>query len=147
SLLDDPDALADADSSLRHLAEAGGRIRVEWESAQTAVAGLAADDRPRAVVVVGPDSRLIRALLEPVCPVPFMAWPTAGLPGWVGPLDLVVVLAPELAQPDLIATAHEAVRRGAELVVACGDTSPLVEHAGSSATTFLTTRTEDGLAA
>ncbi|HIT74340.1 MAG TPA: hypothetical protein IAA98_01990 [Candidatus Avipropionibacterium avicola] len=151
SRLDDPEALLVADAHLRFLAEAGGRVRVEWDSARLAVEGLGAEgrppeDRPRAVVAVGPDARLIRALLEPVCPVPFMAWPTAGLPGWVGPLDLVVVLAPERAGADLVATAREAVRRGAQLVVACGDTSPLVDHAGGSATTFLTTRTRDNLA-
>ena len=51
--------------------------------------------QPRAVVAAGPDSRLLRAVLEPVCPVPFVAWPGPGLPGWAGSLDLVVVLAPE----------------------------------------------------
>jgi len=147
ALLEDEGALAAADPLLRHLAEAGARVRIEHGSATDAVAGLAGDDRPRAVIAVGPEARLVRALLEPVCPVPFMAWPTAGLPGWVGPLDLVVVLAPETATADLVATAREAVRRGAQLVVACGDASPLTEHAGSSATTFLTTRTGDNLAA
>ena len=51
--------------------------------------------RPRAVVAAGPDSRLLRAALEPWCPVPFVAWPNPGLPGWAGGLDLVVVLAPD----------------------------------------------------
>ena len=36
------------------------------------------DDRPRAVVAAGPDSRLLRAVLEPWCPVPFVAWPGPG---------------------------------------------------------------------
>ena len=36
----------------------------------------------------------LRAVLEPVCPVPFVAWPGPGLPGWAGPLDLVVILRP-----------------------------------------------------
>ena len=53
-----------------------------------------AASRPRAVVAAGPDSRLLRAVLEPWCPVPFVAWPGPGLPGWAGALDLVVVLAP-----------------------------------------------------
>lgn len=147
ALLEDEGALAAADPVLRHLAEAGARVRIEHGSTGAALADLDASVRPRAVIAVGPEARLVRALLEPVCPVPFMAWPGAGLPGWVGPLDLVVVLAPETATADLVATAREAVRRGAQLVVACGETSPLVEHAGSSATTFLTTRTGDNLAA
>ena len=56
-------------------------------------------ERPRAVVAAGPDSRLLRAVLEPWCPVPFVAWPAAGLPGWAGAMDLVVVLAPDGADP------------------------------------------------
>lgn len=147
ALLEDEEALAAADPVLRHLAEAGARVRIDHGSAGAALEGLDGSDRPRAVIAVGPEARLVRALLEPVCPVPFMAWPTAGLPGWVGPLDLVLVLAPETASADLVATAREAVRRGAQVIVACGEASPLIEHAGSSATTFLATRTGDNLAA
>lgn len=145
--LDDPDALATVDPTLRRLAEAGRRVRIEHDSAGAALAGLQSGDRPRAVVAAGPEARLIRALLEPVCPVPFVAWSASGLPGWVGPLDLVVLLAAEQAPAELVATAREAVRRGTWVVVACGDTSPLVDHAASSATTFLTMRTGDNLAA
>ena len=35
----------------------------------------------RAVIAAGPDSRLLRAVLEPWCPVPFVAWPSPALPG------------------------------------------------------------------
>src|SRR5699024_5286128 len=102
SRLDDPDALATADPTLRTLAEAGGRVRIEHDSAAAALEALASTDRPRAVIAAGPEARLIRALLEPVCPVPFVAWPARGLPGWVGPLDLVVLLAADQAPADLI---------------------------------------------
>ncbi|MGD7704990.1 SIS domain-containing protein [Microlunatus sp. Y2014] len=154
--LEDERTLTAADPVLRHLAEAGGRVRIECEASEGAISGLDAADRPRAVVAVGPEARLVRGLLEPVCPVPFVAWPSAGLPGWVGPLDLVVVLAPQSpevlddaasGQSQLVATAHEAVRRGARLLVTCADDSPLVDHAQSSGTTFLTARTGDNLAA
>ena len=47
------------------------------------------------MIAAGPDSRLLRAVLEPWCPVPFVAWPDPALPGWAGSLDLVVVLAPD----------------------------------------------------
>ena len=50
----------------------------------------ATSSRPRAVIAAGPDSRLLRAVLEPWCPVPFVAWPGPALPGWAGSLDLVV---------------------------------------------------------
>ncbi|MEZ5096644.1 MAG: hypothetical protein R2731_11305 [Nocardioides sp.] len=96
--LDDARALASADLVLRSLAESGARVRREAHDAdaalQEAVVRAREQDRPRAVVAAGPDSRLLRAVLEPWCPVPFVAWPAAGLPGWAGGMDLVVVLAP-----------------------------------------------------
>ncbi|MGZ4453278.1 MAG: SIS domain-containing protein, partial [Nocardioides sp.] len=96
--LDDEQALNLADIRLRGLAESGSRVRREVgataEAVAEAVARREGAGRPRAVVAAGPDSRLLRAVLEPTCPVPFVAWPAPGLPGWVGSLDLVVVLAP-----------------------------------------------------
>ena len=94
SRLDDETALATYDQTLRHLAEAGARVRREAGEAAEAIAAAVADAlgeaRPRAVVAAGPDSRLLRAVLEPWCPVPFVAWPGPSLPGWAGGLDLVV---------------------------------------------------------
>ena len=99
SRLDDETALAAADLRLRTLAESGARVRREAGEAAAAI-DEAVDRarelaRPRAVIAAGPDSRLLRAVLEPWCPVPFVAWPGPALPGWAGSLDLVVVLAPD----------------------------------------------------
>ena len=98
SRLDDERALAPYDAGLRRLAESGARVRREAHDAeaatQAAIERSRGQERPRAVVAAGPDSRLLRAVLEPWCPVPFVAWPSAGLPGWAGSMDLVVVLAP-----------------------------------------------------
>src|ERR1700754_1755216 len=92
--LDDPDALRAADHLLRRLAMAGARVRAEIEAAEDGLAKVESDGfRPRAVVAAGRDARLVRAVLEPVCPVPFLAWPGPGLPGWAGPLDLVIILS------------------------------------------------------
>ena len=64
--------------------------RLDDETALAQAVGIARDqDRPRAVVAAGPDSRLLRAAIEPWCPVPFVAWPNHALPGWAGSLDLV----------------------------------------------------------
>src|SRR5438270_428282 len=119
SWLDDRDVLARAEPVLRRLAEAGARLRRETADAGEPIAALGLLTRPRALVTAGSEARFIRAILEPVCPVPFVAWPTHGLPGWVGALDLVVVMAADQAPAGLIATVHEAVRRGAQLVIAC----------------------------
>ena len=106
----------------------------------------AGDTRPRAVVAAGPDSRLLRAVLEPWCPVPFVAWPGPSLPGWAGTLDLVVVLAPEGSDTGTASAVAEAVRRGCQLVVACPARSLVAEHAAGRHSTVLPVTTGDQLA-
>jgi len=150
SRLDDEAALAAADSTFRSLAEAGARVRREAhevaEAIDDAVAKAAGDSRPRAVVAAGPDSRLLRAVLEPWCPVPFVAWPGPSLPGWAGALDLVVVLAPEGSDTGSASAVAEAVRRGCRVVVACPPRSLVEQHAAGRDTTVLPCASGDQLA-
>lgn len=149
SLLDDEQALARADHVLRPLAEAGARVRREAGAAAEAIEAAVeelADTRPRAVVAAGPDSRLLRAVLEPWCPVPFVAWPGPSLPGWAGSLDLVVVLAPEGSDTGTASAVAEAVRRGCQLVVACPQRSLVAEHAAGRHSTILPVTAGDQLA-
>ena len=148
-LLDDEDALRQAEPILRNLAEGGARVRREAVSAADSVAeaiSRLAGTQPRAVLAAGPDSRLMRAVLEPVCPVPFVAWPGAGLPGWAGALDLVVVLAPDGTDPAAAAGVAEANRRGCPLVVATPEDSLVGRHAPGRYSTLLPTVTGDQLA-
>ena len=151
SRLDDPAVLESADPVLRRLAEAGARVRREAHDAATSihegVDRALEQGRPRAVVAAGPDSRLLRAVLEPWCPVPFVAWPASGLPGWAGSMDLVVVLAPQGTDPGTASAAAEAVRRGCQVVVACPPRSMVAEHAAGRWSTVLPTVTGDQLAA
>lgn len=147
--LDDESALDQADQVLRPLAEAGARVRREAVEAADAVEACVAgmhDDQPRAVVAAGPDSRLLRAVLEPHCPVPFVAWPGPGLPGWAGPLDLVVMLAPGGDDPGSAGTVAEAVRRGCQVVVACPPDSLVARHAEGRHAAVLPARSHDQLA-
>ena len=147
--LDDEGALEQADQVLRPLAEAGARVRRESVEAADALAAAVdqiKDDQPRAVVAAGPDSRLLRAVLEPHCPVPFVAWPGPGLPGWAGSLDLVVMLAPGGEDPGSAATVAEAVRRGAQVVVGCPPDSLVARHAEGRHATVLPARSHDQLA-
>ncbi|MDO5498804.1 MAG: SIS domain-containing protein [Propionibacteriaceae bacterium] len=145
SRLEDPAALVRADDLLRRLAGAGARVRIEAEKSAGPIASLE-PSKPRAIIAVGSEARLVRAMLEPTSPVPFVAWPRHGLPGWVGPLDLVVVMAPEGGSPDLVATVHEAVRRGCAVLIACPPASTIAEYAGSRATTLLPAGSGDTLA-
>ncbi len=151
--LDDERALSTVDAALRRLAESGSRVRREVADARAAGSGTDPRDdprddeaRPRAVIAAGPDSRLLRAVLEPSCPVPFVAWPGPGLPGWAGGLDLVVMLAPEGADVGSASAVAEAVRRGCRVVVACPDPSLVAEHARGRWSTVLPTTTRDQLA-
>lgn len=146
ALLDDPDALARADPALRRLAETGARVRRELDAAASTLTSLRDGTRPRAVVVTGRDARLLRAVLEPWCPVPFVAWAGPALPGWVGPLDVVVVFAQTGADQFVAEAVTEAVRRGSGLVVACPEHSAVAELAAGRYTTVVPTTTEDPLA-
>jgi Bacterial phospho-glucose isomerase C-terminal SIS domain len=145
--LDDRQALAGADHVLRRLAESGARLRREMVDAREPIEQLEDLPRPRAVIAAGNEARFIRAILEPVCPVPFVAWPSYGLPGWAGALDLVVVLASDTASPGLVASVHEAVRRGCSLLISCPPVSMIAEHAAARSTILLPTATADALAA
>ncbi|HAM43600.1 MAG TPA: hypothetical protein DCM67_01060 [Propionibacteriaceae bacterium] len=145
SRLEDPVALSEADDILRPLAESGARLRREALMAQDSLAQLGREDQIRAMITFGPEARLLRAVLEPTCPVPLVAWPRLGLPGWVGPLDVVVVLGG--GDKASLAGAFEVVRRGCRLLIVAPPDSLLAQEAGSSATTLLPTTTGDPLAA
>lgn len=152
SRLDDEAALTAADAPLRRLAEAGARVRRDVGACTDVVGRLRGDDAPRAVVAAGRDSRLLRAVLEPSCPVPFVAWPGPGLPGWAGSLDTVLVTAaPSTATTGTdggaMSAVAEAVRRGCGLVVATDPHSGIAELAAGRHSTLLPVSTADPLAA
>ena len=124
SRLDDETALATADLRLRELAEAGARVRREAVEAAPGIAAAvaAAGDvaRPRAIVAAGPDSRLLRAVLEPWCPVPFVAWPGPGAARVGRRLSTSSSCShPTATDRGTAAAVAEAVRRGCQVVVAC----------------------------
>lgn len=146
TLLDDPVALGNADAALRALAEAGSRVRREAAASSAALSGIHRLGRPRALVAAGADARLLRAVLEPWCPVPFVAWPAPGLPGWAGANDLVLVLAPDGRDEDAVSTVAEALRRGAPLLVAAPEGSRVTDGLGGRDTVLLPSATGDMLA-
>src|SRR4051794_41926093 len=127
--LDDPETLEAADQPLRWLAGAGARVRLEAGGAAEAITGLSGDGSPRAVVAAGADARLLRAVLEPWSPVPFVAWPGPSLPGWAGTLDLVVVLAPGGGDARTASAVREGVRRRCMLITATPPRSGLAATA------------------
>ena len=135
ALLDDPDELLRKDSrqTLRALATAGAQVRESVTLAEEAgVARLARQDRPRSVLVAALGGSALVAdvlelLAEPGSPVPVQARRNLPLPGWVGPLDLVVAVSLSGRAPGPLAIAAEAARRGASLLTVGADDSPLAE--------------------
>ena|SRR5690625_1346223 len=140
--LDDPDALSGIDDVLQAIARGGADVRRAWLAATEVLDRLSPSGRPRAVVTTGPEARTLRTVLEPTSPVPVLAWthgthgthgPHGTLPGWTGPLDLVVLLCGSTPADELLAVAAEARRRGCEIIVCAPPESPLVETAGHGA--------------
>ena len=132
-LLDDPDALAQADPGdlLRATADAGAQVRRALAATTPEVLStVAADGRPRSVVVVGlGTAALVGDALTAVCgtgcPVPVSTLRSHTLPGWVGPLDLVVVVSGSGRTGETLAVAAEAAKRGARLLAVTSSGSPL----------------------
>ena len=135
SRLDDPDALRvlDTRDSLRSLASAGAQVRRALVSADEArVSRAAGGERPRSVLVaaLGGSSLVcdvLDLLAEPGSPVPVTTRQNAPLPGWVGPLDLVIAVSQSGRAAGPLALAAEAARRGASLLTVGAAGSPLAE--------------------
>ncbi|WP_432135415.1 SIS domain-containing protein [Streptomyces sp. bgisy154] len=148
SLLDTPEALAEADrrALLRGAAEAGARVRTAARHATEAgVHELKPDGRPRAVMIAGPGAAatcvadLLGTLAGAACPVTRLAptgvAPAAGalrweLPGWAGSVDLLLIATPDGSEPGLGLLAEQAYRRGCTVVAVAPARSPLTETPG-----------------
>ena len=136
-LLDDAEGLTSADpsGSLRALASAGAQVRTALTAAQDAdVVRLTGDGRPRAVVVASlGGSAVVGDVLTMLAgsgsPVPVSVRRGLPLPGWVGPMDLVVAVSMSGRAPGPLGLAAEAARRGARLLTVGATDSPLEEVA------------------
>ncbi|MFE3070709.1 SIS domain-containing protein [Streptomyces sp. NPDC059247] len=155
TLLDAPDdlALADRRGLLRAAAEAGARVRTAARHATEAgIADLRPEGRPRAVLVAGPGAAavavadLIGALAGAAAPVvrlrPTGVAPAAGalrwtLPGWAGPVDLLLLPTTDGSEPGLALLAEQAYRRGITVVAVAPRTAPLAETVSGSVGLFV----------
>lgn len=123
-MLDSADELEtrDPDGMLRAVASAAAQVR---EAAalclETGVAGLAGEDLPRSVVVLGMGGSgiagdLLAAVAGPACPVPVLSHRGLGLPAWVGAADLVIAVSCSGQTEETLSALEEAVRRGCRLL-------------------------------
>lgn len=133
AVLDDADALAEVDreGSLRVLATAGAQVRAALGQEHD-LGRVQEDGRPRSVLVAGLGGSavvgdVVAALAGSGSPVPVQRRRGGPLPGWVGPLDLVVAVSLSGRAPEPLLIAAEAARRGARLVSVCREGSPLAD--------------------
>lgn len=126
-----PDELIAADGAqlLPSAALAGAQVRSTAEQ----VAGLSDFFRPRALVVVGASAAIDTALLLALLgdpPTPVVTG--TSLPSWVGPLDIVVVLASVVDDIACAEAAALAARRGARVIVRAAADGPVAQAAAGS---------------
>ena len=75
---------------------------------------------------------VLELLAEPGSPVPVSVRRNVPLPGWVGPLDLVIAVSLSGRAPGPLALAAEAARRGASLLTVGAADSPLAAVAAQA---------------
>ena len=132
-VLDDVAGLeaADPGQMLRATADAGAQIRRSvglWDPAW--ITSVIADGRPRSVVVVGMGGSgisgdALAALCGSGCSIPITTLRGYTLPGWVGPLDLVIAVSCSGATQETLMVTAQAIARGARVIGVGSRNSPL----------------------
>jgi len=152
TLLDDPEELVAIDSQrmLASTASAGAAIRAALAvDGDHALGPLTAQGRPRSLCVVGAGGssapgEVLAAVAGRGSPVPVFAFGGPSLPGWVGPMDLVVAVSASGRTPEILSFIGEAQRRGSSVLGVGAAGSPLLLLAGDLG---LVANAREGLAA
>jgi glucose/mannose-6-phosphate isomerase len=76
---------------------------------------------------------VLSAVAGPSCPVPVLTHRGYGLPAWVGPVDLVIVVSCSGSTEETLSALEEAVRRGCRLMVVGRAGSPRTTSASAAA--------------
>jgi glucose/mannose-6-phosphate isomerase len=126
SVLDDLAALEarDPGAMLRAVGSAGAQVREALlRLDEDAVRAVVADGRPRGLVIAGMGGSgiagdVVAAVAGPSCGLPIAVSRGYRLPGWVGPLDLVLAVSTSGETEETLAATDEALRRGARVVTA-----------------------------
>jgi glucose/mannose-6-phosphate isomerase len=138
--IDSEDAIAALDSrqTLRGLATAGAQVREAISlAAEGGIDRVSGGERPRSVLVASLGGSavvcdVLELLAEPGSPVPVSVRRNVPLPGWVGPLDLVIAVSQSGRAAGPLALAAEAARRGAALLTVGASNSPLADVAAQA---------------
>lgn len=123
AVLYEPERLIAAGANILAAAAASGAsIRSALHDTDVSVISAAADQGPpRALVVVGAGGSVAAGDIVSACAgrgsaVPVVTLNGPSLPGWVGPLDIVVPVSASGRSPETLHVAAEAARRGAQVV-------------------------------
>jgi glucose/mannose-6-phosphate isomerase len=144
-LLDDQERLAAGDPGgmLVAIASSGAQVRKAIRvSHEAGLERLAEGVRPRAVVVAGMGGSgiagdVLAALAGPGAPTPVVSHRGYGLPGWVGPVDLVVGVSCSGSTEETLSAVDEAARRGVPLLGVGGSGSRLAQRCEQSRAPFV----------
>ena len=123
-LLDDIARMSalDASDMLPAVASSGAQMREAVTTInRTDLAEVAKGDQPRNVVFAGlggsgVGGQVLRAVLGQSVPVPIHLEQTHSLPGWVGPMDVVIGVSCSGATEETLSMTAEAGRRGARVI-------------------------------
>ncbi|MFG1698365.1 SIS domain-containing protein [Nonomuraea sp. NPDC049309] len=143
--LDDQGHLTEADpgAMLPAVAASAAHIRTGHRCAvEAGVERLAADGRPRAIVVVGMGvaglaGDILAAVVGNGAPLPIVTVRSYQLPGWVGATDLVIAVSGSGDTEETLALAAQAVRRGCSLLAVGPAGSPLEAMAVQASGVFV----------
>lgn len=144
-VLDDVERLERADPGrmLRAVASSAAQVREAAILAEeSGVAAVAAEGRPRAVLVLGMGGSgtagdLLAAVAGPGSPMPVLIHKGYGLPGWVGIADLVIAVSSSGTTEETLSGLEEACRRGCRVVGVGRAGSPLAALAEQARAPFV----------
>lgn len=146
AVLYEPDRLVGAGGAiLAATAASGASIRAALHDVDADVLRAAADQgRPRALIVVGAGGSGAAGDIVSACAgrgsaVPVVTLNGPSLPGWVGPLDIVVPVSASGNSPETLQVTAEAGRRGAQ-VVGVGFGGTLAEQVEQQRGTYIRLR-------
>ena len=123
-LLDDIDGMAAGDPSnmLAAVASSGAQMREAVSIIdRTKLAKVSKGDQPRNILIAGLGGSgvggdVLRAVIGQSTPVPIISERSHSLPGWVGPMDVVIGVSCSGMTEETLSTTAEAGRRGARVI-------------------------------
>ena len=138
-LLDDSEGMSAADPAnmLEAVASSGAQMREAVSAIDRAkLSEVAQGDQPRNILIAGLGGSgvggdVLRAVIGQSTPVPIVSERSHSLPGWVGPLDVVIGVSCSGMTEETLSTTAEAGRRGARVITIGAGGSDLEKLSGS----------------